>query len=112
MQQRTIPFLFEHSVKKFADNIMMWEKIDTQYKGTTYGEAQKQVHIFAAGLQAVGLQKGDRVALISEGRNDWAVAELGIFYSGAIDVPISVKLDESADLKFRLTHAECKMAIV
>jgi long-chain acyl-CoA synthetase len=62
-------------------------------------------------LASLGLGKGDRVALLSEGRNDWVVAELGILYCGAVNVPISVKIDELADLKFRLLHAGCRMAI-
>ena len=54
---------------------------------------------------SLGLNKGDRVALISEGRNDWVMSEIGILYCGAINVPISVKIDEPSDLKFRLTHS-------
>ena len=40
------------------------------------------------------------------------IAELGILYCGAVNVPISVKIDELDDLKFRLLHAGCRMAIV
>ena len=73
---------------------------------------RERVHRFAAGLLSLGLEKGDRVALISEGRNDWVMAELGILYCGAVNVPVSVKIDELDDLKFRLLHAGCRMAIV
>ncbi len=61
---------------------------------------------------ALGLQKGDRVGLISEGRNAWIIAELGIFYAGGINVPLSVKLDSSKEYKFRVLHSGCKMIIV
>jgi len=70
------------------------------------------VHRFAAGLLGLGLRKGERVALIAEGRRDWVVAELGILSIGAIDVPVSVKLDELGDLRFRLAHSGCRMAVV
>jgi long-chain acyl-CoA synthetase len=63
-------------------------------------------------LLGIGIQKGDRVALIAEGCNDWVVSELGILYAGAINVPLSVKLNEQAELKFRLAHSGCRMAIV
>jgi len=63
-------------------------------------------------LMSLGLQKGDRVSLISEGRNSWAISELGILYTGAINVPLSVKLMEGSDLKFRITHSGSKMVIV
>ena len=70
------------------------------------------VHRFAAGLMSLGLGRGDRAALISEGRREWIVSELGILYTGAVNVPISVKVDELGDLKFRLAHSGCRLAIV
>ena len=91
---------------------MMLEKRGDRYEGTTYAAMRVLVHRFAAGLMSLGLEKGDRVALISEGRNAWVMAELGILYCGAINVPVSVKIDELDDLKFRLLHAGCTMAIV
>jgi long-chain acyl-CoA synthetase len=112
MNQRTLPRLFEDAVEAHPANVLIWEKKADSYEGTTYAGMRAMVREFAAGLIALGLQKGDRVALISEGRNDWVMAELGIFYCGAIDVPISVKIEESGDLKFRLAHSGCRMAIV
>jgi long-chain acyl-CoA synthetase len=112
MAQQTIPGLFEAGVASFPDNVLMWEKRGPCYKGTSYGEMRTLVHRFAAGLKSLGLGKGERVALISEGRNDWVMSELGILYNGAVNVPISVKVGELSDLKFRLAHSGCRMAIV
>ena len=112
MAERTLPQLFEDSVRAFPDNIYMWEKRGEKYEGTTYAEMRTLVYAFAAGLIGLGLGKGDRAALISEGRNDWVMAELAILYAGAVNVPISVKVDELSDLKFRLAHSGCKMVIV
>jgi len=109
---RTLPWLFETSVERFAGTAMMLEKRGDRYEATTFAEMRELVHRFAAGLMSLGLEKGDRVALIAEGRNDWVMAELGILYCGAVNVPVSVKIDELDDLKFRLLHAGCRMAIV
>ncbi len=111
-RHRTLPHLFEESVKKFPNNVLLWEKKRESYQGTTYAEISNLVHFCAAGLMTLGIQKGDRIALISEGRNDWVVSELGILFTGAIDVPVSVKVDELSDLKFRLSHSGSKMVIV
>ena len=110
--QRTLPQLFEDSVAKYPNNILMWEKKGDTYKGTTYREMQSLVYQCAAGLMHLGINKGDRLALISEGRNDWVVSELGILFTGAINVPLSVKIDEFSDLKFRLAHSGCRAVIV
>lgn len=69
----TLPILFEKSAEKFPNNILIWEKIGDKYVGTTYKEMQKLVYNFAAGLIKLNLMKGERVALISEGRNDWVL---------------------------------------
>lgn len=111
-QPRTIPRLFENCVEKFSQKVMMWEKRDASYKGATYREIQESVHQCAAGLISLGVEKGDRIGLISEGRNDWVIAELGLLFAGAISVPLSVKLEERSDLKFRLAHSGCRMVVV
>ncbi|MCX6550114.1 MAG: AMP-binding protein, partial [Acidobacteria bacterium] len=109
---RTLPQLFETSADRFASRVMMLEKRGDRYAETSYAGMRQLVHRFAAGLLSLGLKHGDRVALISEGRNDWVMAELGILYCGAVNVPVSVKIDELADLTFRLLHSGCTMAIV
>lgn len=109
---RTIIELFETSVAKFPNNIYLWEKTNGKFEGTTYQQTHDLVFRFGAGLLSLGLQKGDRVGLISEGRNAWIVSELGILYAGGINVPLSVKLDSGNELKFRLAHSGCKMIVV
>ena len=109
---RTIVELFETSVSKFPNNIYLWEKQNGKFEGTTYQQTHDLVFRFGAGLLALGLQKGDRVGLISEGRNAWIISELGILYAGGINVPLSVKLDSGNELKFRLVHSGCKMIVV
>lgn len=109
---RTLPALFESAVQRFTDDVMFREKRDGTWRESSYAEMRTLVHRCAAGLLALGLRKGDRVALISEGRREWPVAELGLLYTGAIDVPISVRLEELPELRFRLAHAGCRMVVV
>jgi long-chain acyl-CoA synthetase len=112
MGERTLPGLFEESVKAYPANVLIWEKTGDRYEPTTYAGLQPLVHRFAAGLMSLGLAKGDRAALISEGRKAWLISELGILFTGAINVPISVRVDELGDLKFRLAHSGCRMVVV
>jgi long-chain acyl-CoA synthetase len=112
MLKKTIPHMFEASVRTFGKNIMMLEKKGDAYRGTTYEDIHRSVMHFAAGLLQLGIRKGDRVALISEGRNEWVISEMGVLYTGAINVPLSVKIEELTDLKFRLAHSGCRMVIV
>lgn len=109
---KTINHFFEENVNRFPDNIYMWEKKGDKYEGSTYAEIRQLVYQFAAGLISLGIKKGDRIALLSEGRNDWVVSELGILYTGAVNVPLSVKLGDPSEIKFRLAHSGSKMVIV
>jgi len=101
---------FEESVEKYANNVYLWEKPGDKYEGTTYAETKKQVYEFAAGLLSLGIRKGDRISLISEGRNSWVIGELGILYTGAVNVPLSVKLSPD-EIKFRINHSESRMIL-
>jgi len=112
MEDNTLIKLFQSSLKKYKDNILVWEKKDGKYRGTTYEEISHCVEEFSAGLMGLGLQKNDRVALISEGRKQWIVSELAVLHAGGISVPLSVKLNELEELKFRLSHSGCRFAVV
>jgi long-chain acyl-CoA synthetase len=102
---------FEESVEKYSSNVYLWEKPADKYEGTTYGETRKQVYEFAAGLIRLGIRKGDRLSIISEGRNNWVIGELGVLYCGAVNVPLSVKLNPE-EIKFRLNHSGARMILV
>jgi long-chain acyl-CoA synthetase len=107
----TIPVLFENAVNKYSDNPLLREKSTDKYDFITYEQTKNNVYRFAAGLMSINVKHGDRIALISEGRNDWIISELAILYCGAINVPLSVKLIEASEIKFRLNHAECSIVI-
>jgi long-chain acyl-CoA synthetase len=58
----------------------------------------------------LGVKKGDRVSLLSDGRNSWIIGEMGVLYAGGVNVPLSVRLNPE-EIKFRLIHSESKMVI-
>lgn len=110
--KKTIVDLFENSVKMYANNTFLLEKKTKKFEPTTYKETQKLVYRLGAGLQELGVKKGDTMALLSEGRNMWIIGELAMFYAGAINVPLSIKLEESNDLMFRLIHGDVQYIMV
>jgi long-chain acyl-CoA synthetase len=108
----SIPQLFEASLKRFGDNPLIREKQEGKYRAVSYREIARQVNRLSLGLLRLGLKKEDRVALLAEGRREWLVAELAILYCSAVVVPLSVRLIESKELRFRLQHAGCRYLIV
>ena len=109
---QTLPELFNTMAAKYADRPLVHEKINGKYTPFSYGKILDEVKTLAVGLHHLGLKKGDRVALLSEGRKDWLVTELALFYLGVINVPLSVKLIEPKELSFRINHSGCRMVFV
>lgn len=110
--KKTIVDLFEASVRKYPNNTFLLEKTNKKFEPTTYSQVKQQVYSLGAGLQALGVKKGDTMALLSEGRNMWVIGELAMFYAGAVNVPLSIKLEESNDLLFRLIHGDVQYIMV
>ena len=109
----TIIDFVEKYVAKFSENPFLWEKnLDTnQWEPTTYAETLRQAKRIAAGLMALGVEKGDKISYLSEGRNMWVIGELGVLFAGAVNVPLSIKLEETNDLVFRVKHSDSKYVI-
>lgn len=110
--KKTLVDFFEDTVRQYPVNPFLWEKTGDKFEPTTFTEVKEQVYHLGAGLVALGVKKGDNMALLSESRNAWIIGELAMFYAGATNVPLSIKLEESNDLLFRLQHAEVKFIMV
>ncbi len=108
----TLNQFFEDNVTKFANNVLLLEKRTDKYETYTYRQIRHEVHRFAAGLMSLGIQKGDRLSLLSEGRKEWVISELGMLYAGAINVPLSERLSTPAELKFRIEHSGSRMIVI
>ena len=105
----TIIEFVEHYTREFGEHVFLREKIGDVWTETTFTQTREQAHIIGAGLMALGLKKGERVALLSQGRNLWVTGELGILYAGGVNVPLSIKLEEASDLLFRIQHSDAVM---
>ena len=112
-ERLTIIDFVEKYVAKYSQNPFLWEKnLDTNvWEPTTYDETLKKAKRIAAGLMALGVQKGEKISYLSEGRDMWVIGELGVLYAGAVNVPLSIKLEETNDLVFRVKHSDSKYVI-
>ena len=107
-EKPTIIDFVEHYTHKYSEHVFLREKIGEVWTETTFRQTREMAHRIGAGLMAFGLNKGDRVALLSQGRNLWVTGELGILYAGGVNVPLSIKLEDSGDLRFRIQHSDAR----
>ena len=112
-ERLTIIDFVEKYVAQFAKNPFIWEKNlnANVWEPISYEDTLKKAKRIAAGLMALGVQKGEKVSYLSEGRDMWIIGELGVLYAGAVNVPLSIKLEESNDLVFRVKHSDSKYVI-
>ena len=112
MKRPTIIDFVEKYTHKFSNLTFLREKVNGVWTETSFAQTREESYLIGAGLHVLGLQKGDKVSLLSQGRNLWITSELGILYAGGVNVPLSIKLTESTDLLFRIQHSESRYIIV
>ena len=79
--------LFLTRAAEKGDKPFLWAKRDGQWRPTSWSDAARQVAALAVSLKRIGLQRGDRVLLVSENRPEWLIADLGIMAAGCVTVP-------------------------
>ncbi len=88
LSYQSIPAILKDNARKYAGRTAISYKKRGVFLSLTYKEFYERVLLLARGLQRVGLQPGDRVAIFSENRLGWAISDFGIQSAGGITVPI------------------------
>ena len=83
----SLPKMFFDQVQRMGDKPFLWAKKDREYRSISWHEAGEQASAVANALLALGVDPGDRIAIVSENRPEWLISEIGIMSIGAIAVP-------------------------
>ncbi|HWV91771.1 MAG TPA: AMP-binding protein [Burkholderiales bacterium] len=90
---------------------LYWEDESGAMAAYTYWDLQQAANRLSNALAALGVKRGDRVAIILPQRPETAIAYLAVFQMGAIALPLSHLFGPDA-LEYRMEHAEASVAIV
>ena len=107
----TIPGLFWDRVKRWGPRVALREKnygVWEEFTWATYGE---RVRACGLGLIACGLEPGQRVAILSEGRPEWLYADLGTQCAGGVAVGLYTT-NSAEQCGYVVGHAEANIWIV
>ena len=88
MAIQTLCDLFYGSVEAYQKPEHLRYKRDGAWRAISSDEFRAAVEELSMGLRALGVDKGDRVAILSENRPEWAFADLATLGRGGADVPI------------------------
>ncbi|HYU51952.1 MAG TPA: long-chain fatty acid--CoA ligase [Gemmatimonadaceae bacterium] len=84
----TLNQLFFDAVSKFNRPDALQVKIGGAYRPISHREVADRVRHAARGLSSLGVRRADRVAILSENRPEWAIADFACLTAGLTDVPI------------------------
>jgi long-chain acyl-CoA synthetase len=110
MATRTLTEIFYHSVETYRKPDHLRVKRDGAWRDISSEELRRAVEELSMGLRALGVEKGDRVAVMSENRPEWAYADLAALCAGAVDVPIYPSLP-AAQALYVLHDSQAKVAL-
>jgi len=88
MEDRNIPARFFRMKEEHPDRVLFMNKEEAKWRDISWGEVADITTEVANGLLSLGLNKGERVAILAENRIDWIYADLGILSAAGITVTI------------------------
>lgn len=110
LKEYTLTTMLESATAAFK-NLTALQTWRDEGSKITYGELLEKTFSFAHHLVALGLSKGDRVAILGESCPHWGLSYLGINRAGCVTVPILPNFSKDEVLAI-LAHSESKLVIV
>src|SRR5687767_10266583 len=109
--QQDVLSLMQMKAEFYSDRAAFHHYEEGAWRTVTYAELASRVRSLSDYLIESGFKRGDRIAMLSESRPEWAVALLASVRCGAIVVPLDTKLTD-AELKSILSDAEPRLLFV
>lgn len=105
-QSRTLPDLLDEMAARYPDReAVVWGK-----ERLVYRDYRARVRQLAKGLLALGVERGDKVALLMENRTEWLLADFAVTMLGATLVPVST-WSTGRELAYVLRHSDAATLI-
>lgn len=108
--QNLVEVLFDQA-EKYGEKPFLWVKLSGSYQPISWAETASRVARLSRALIAQGVRAGDRVALISENRPEWLIADFAIMAAGAITVP-AYTTSTTADYQHILENSRARGVII
>lgn len=107
----TLIGIFLETVATHRKPVQFMRKRAGRWESIAADAALAEVESLGLGLRALGVQPGDRVAILSETRYEWAIADLAILGIGAVTVPLYASLT-AEQCRFILENSEATAVVV
>ncbi len=108
---KTVNDVMGVALTRGSREMLRWQDADGQWKPISSEEVYGRVRALAEALQGWGVGKGDRVAILSENRWEWAVTDFAVLALGGVDVPLYSTLGPE-QVGYSLRDSGAKVAVV
>lgn len=106
----TLPQLLAERAKSEPTRVALRQKERGIWKPLTWADYAAEARAVACGLIAAGLKAGDHVAILSENRKEWVIAEMGIGMARAVTVGV-YSTSPAEEVGYVIAHADCRFVI-
>jgi long-chain acyl-CoA synthetase len=103
--------MFRRNATTLADRPALFTRTADDWSSVTWLEYGQRVAVMAAGLIEMGLEPGDKVAILSHNRLEWHLADLSAISARGVTVPV-YPTSSSSQVAYQLAHAEVKYCFV
>ncbi|GLP95379.1 AMP-binding protein [Paraferrimonas sedimenticola] len=103
--------MLDHWVEQQGDRVFLRQPINGQYVDYTWAKVKQQAQQLAGSLRHLGLQRGDKIAILSKNCAEWFITDLALMMGGYISVPIYPTANADT-IRYVVQHSEAKAVFV
>src|SRR5690606_17818472 len=107
----TLNRIFLEGCERFDLTNAFQRKVNGRYKSVSHRTLLERTRHVALGLRSLGINPGDRVAILSENRLEWAITDYACLTAGIVDVPIYATLP-TEQIPYLLSDSESVAVVV
>lgn len=108
---KSVPDMLRQQAGKYKYKPALKYKYNGRYVTLTYEEFYNRALMVARGLRNFGIKEGDKVAILSENRGGWVIADMGIQCAGAVTVPI-YPTNTPEQVEYVINHSDATAVFV
>ncbi len=108
---RSIPDMLRSNAAVFSSRLALKYRKQGAFVTLTYAEYYERALMVARGLGKMGVKPGDRIAILSENRAGWVIADMGILCTGSATVPI-YPTNTPEQIEHMINHSGARIVFV
>ena len=111
-RSRTLADLLPNSAASHgSDGAFLYKSDAGVWEESTFDQVAAEVQLLTLGLKELGIQRGDKVAILGNTRPEWTLFDFAAMSAGATVVPI-YQTNSPAECQYVLEHSEARAVIV